>query len=183
MGNLFCKTDDNGNNATAGNSDPDFHHGSSTWLSEDNHETETWNKVTNKKLNKLTNKKQSEASESELSSNARAPEKHIAADSIKPHPDLYQTRIQTKTKNSKQSIQNLKKTNKNKKNIKNKHKNQKNHSNNSKNNKMKNSPDLMTMKNMTLFNQKLERLCFLIDIVIQQQRFFNKKLNYKDEEA
>ena len=25
MGNLFCKTDDNGKNATAGNSDPDFH--------------------------------------------------------------------------------------------------------------------------------------------------------------
>ena len=82
MGNLFCKTDDNGKNATAGNSDPDFHHGSSTWLSKDNHETETWNKVTNKKLNKLRNKKQSEPSESELSSNARAPEKHIAADSI-----------------------------------------------------------------------------------------------------
>ena len=102
MGNLFCKTDDNGKNATAGNSDPNFHHGSSTWLSEDNHETETWNIVTNKKLNKLRNKKQSEASESELSSNARAPEKHIAADSIKPHPGLYQTRIQTKTKNSKQ---------------------------------------------------------------------------------
>ena len=115
MGNLFCKTDDNGKNATAGNSDPDFHHGSSTRLSEDNHETEAWNTVTNKKLNKLRNKKQSEASESELSSNARAPEKHIAADSIKPHPGLYQTRIQTKTKNSKQNTQNLKKTNKNKK--------------------------------------------------------------------
>ena len=130
--------------------------------------------VTYKKLNKLRNKKESEANKSELSSNARAPVKHICADSIKPHPGLYQTRIQTKTKQSKQNIQNLKKTNKNKKNIKNKHKNQKNHLNNSKNNKMKNSPDLMTMKNMTLFNQKLERLCFLIDMVIQQQSFLTR---------
>ena len=29
MGNLFCKTDDNGKNATAGNSDPNFHQ---SWL-------------------------------------------------------------------------------------------------------------------------------------------------------
>ena len=56
MGNLFFKTDDNGKNATASISDPDFHHGSSTRLSEDNHEMETWNTVTNKKLNKLRNK-------------------------------------------------------------------------------------------------------------------------------
>ena len=91
-------------------------------LSEDNHETELWNKVTYKKSDKLRNKKQSEVSESELSSSARAPEKHIAADSVKPHPGLYQTRIQTKTKQSKQNIQNLKKTNKNKKIIKNKQK-------------------------------------------------------------
>ena len=112
MGNLFCKTDDNGKNATTGSPDPDFHHGSSTRLSEDNHETEAWNTVTNKKLNKLRNKKQSEASESELSSNARAPDKHIAADSVKPHwhPGLYKTRIQTKTKTTKQPSQNNNKT-------------------------------------------------------------------------
>ena len=122
MGNLFCKTDDNGKNATTGNPDPDFHHGSSTWLSEDDHETETWNIVTNKKLNKSKNKKQSEASGSELSSSARAPEKHIAVDSIKPHTGLYQTKIKTKTNNSKQKTQNLKKTKKSKKNTKNKQK-------------------------------------------------------------
>ena len=77
----------------------DFHHGSSTTVTPDVTDREIRFPVTNKKLDKIRDKKQNdnhnnksdEANNGEPLLHASAPEGHIAANSVKPHPDLYQT--------------------------------------------------------------------------------------------
>ena len=76
---------------------PESHHGSSTTVTPDVTDRELWLPVTNKKLDKIRDKKQTddynkpdEASNGEPLLHASAPEGHIAANSVKPHPGLYQ---------------------------------------------------------------------------------------------
>ena len=77
----------------------DFHQGSSsTTVTPDVTDREIWLPVINKKLDKIRDKKQidiynkpDEASNGEPLLHASAPEGHIAANSVKPHPGLYKT--------------------------------------------------------------------------------------------
>ena len=76
----------------------DLHHGSSTTVTPDVTDRELWLPVTNKNLDKFRDKKQNddynkpdEASNGEPLLHASAPEGHIAANSVKPHPGLYKT--------------------------------------------------------------------------------------------
>ena len=103
MGNIFCKPSDSQksdqNLTMFGPWTTDFHHGSSITVSPDVTDHEIWFPVTNKKFDKIRDKKQNddynnksdEASNGEPLLQASAPEGHIAANSVKPHPGLYQT--------------------------------------------------------------------------------------------
>ena len=91
-----------------------------------------WFPVTNKKLDKIRDKKQNddynnksdEASNGEPLLHASAPEGHIAVNSVKPHPGLYQTQSHLALKKLTNQDQNMnynknyKKNKKNKKTIK-----------------------------------------------------------------
>ena len=115
---------------------------SSTTVTSDVTDCEIWFPVTNKILDKIRDKKQNndynnksdEASNGEPLLHASAPEGHIAANSVKPHPGLYQTQSHLALKKltdqdeNKNYNKNYKKTKKNKKNNK-----------NNKNNKMNNT--------------------------------------------
>ena len=67
-----------------------FPHGSSTWLHPDSTDCKMWFPVTHKNLDKMRMKKQTKASIDEPMSHASAPEGHIAENTMKTHPGLYQ---------------------------------------------------------------------------------------------
>ena len=67
-----------------------FLHGSSTWLHPDVTDCEMWFPVTHKNLDKVRMKKQTKASVGEPTSNVSVPEGHIAENTMKTHPGLYQ---------------------------------------------------------------------------------------------
>ena len=118
-----------------GTSVTNFHHGSSMMVTPDVTDCKIWLPVTNKKLDKIREKKQIENyndmqnnnmqnnKEDEESNgkpllNAHAPEWHIAANSIKPHPGLCKTQSHLALKkltNQDQNKKYNKKYNKNKK--------------------------------------------------------------------
>ena len=137
MGNIFCKPTDSQksdqNLTMFGPWTTDFHHGSSTTVTPDVTDHEIWFPFSNKKLDKIRDKKQNdnynnksdEASNGEPLLHASAPEGHIAANSVKPHPGLYQTQSHLALKkltNQDQNMnynKNFKKNKKDKKNNKN----------------------------------------------------------------
>ena len=158
MGNLFCKqtsTPATSDLSTA--IDPtgtNFLHGSSTWLHPDVTDCEMWFPVTHKNLDKMRMKKQTKASVGEPTSNVSAPEGHIAENTMKTHPGLYQKHSKntlTKLVNKDQNMKLMKKHKTNKK--------QKKQTKRTVSYMNPNfDPDMLNMHDLTQFHQQLNHL-------------------------
>ena len=143
MGNIFCKHSvwhqPDPDMTRIGNSVTNFHHGSSTRFTPET-DCENWLPVTNRKLDKIReknqldnyNKQPDEASNGKPLLHASAPEGHIAVNSAKPHPGLYQTQSHLALKKLTNQDQN-KKFNLNYKRNKKHQKNPKKHKENNQN--------------------------------------------------
>ena len=177
MGNLFCKqtsTPATSDLSTA--IDPtgtNFLHGSSTRLHPDVTDCEMWFPVTHKNLDKMRMKKQTKTSIGEPTSHVSAPEGHIAENTMKTHPGLYQKHSKhtlTKLVNKDQNMKLMKKHKTNKKQKK----------------QIKRTvsymnpnfdPDMLNMHDLTQFHQQVNHLLTLLEIKLRNKKTKNDKTN------